>query len=31
MEAGKVTHVETETRQRWRYKDLPEPMDPEPS
>ena len=24
MEAGKVTHVETETRRMWRYKDLPE-------
>ncbi len=23
MEAGKVTHVETETRWLWEYKDLP--------
>ena len=23
MEAGKVTHVETETRRIWEYKDLP--------
>ena len=23
MEAGKVTHVETETRRTWRYGDLP--------
>lgn len=24
FEAGKVTHVETETRRTWEYKDLPE-------
>ena len=24
FEAGKVTHVETETRRVWQYKDLPE-------
>ena len=24
MEAGKVTHVETETRWMWEYKDLPQ-------
>ena len=24
FEAGKVTHVEAETRRMWRYKDLPE-------
>ena len=24
FEGGKVTHVETETRRMWRYKDLPE-------
>ena len=24
LEAGKVTHVETETRRTWQYKDLPE-------
>jgi len=24
MEAGKVTHVETETRRVWEYKELPE-------
>ena len=24
FEAGKVTHVEIETRQRWEYRDLPE-------
>jgi len=24
FEAGKVTHVETETRRAWQYKDLPE-------
>ena len=23
FEAGKVTHVETETRRTWQYKDLP--------
>ena len=26
LEAGKVTHVETETRRTWRYGDLPEEM-----
>ena len=26
LEAGKVTHVETETRQAWRYRDLPDEM-----
>ena len=26
FEAGKVTHVETETRQTWRYGDLPNEM-----
>jgi hypothetical protein len=30
FEAGKVTHVETETRRMWRYKDLPEEMRPAP-
>lgn len=25
FESGKVTHVETETRHMWQYKDLPEP------
>jgi len=25
FEGGKVTHVETETRRLWQYKDLPEP------
>ena len=24
FEAGKVTHVETETRRTWQYRDLPE-------
>ncbi len=24
FESGKVTHVETETRRMWQYKDLPE-------
>ena len=24
FEGGKVTHVETETRRTWQYKDLPE-------
>ena len=24
FEAGKVTHVETQTRRAWQYKDLPE-------
>ena len=24
FEAGKVTHVETESRRMWRYKDLPQ-------
>ena len=24
LEGGKVTHVETETRRAWQYKDLPE-------
>jgi hypothetical protein len=24
MESGKVTHVETETRRMWQYKDLPD-------
>jgi len=24
FEHGKVTHVETETRRRWEYKDLPD-------
>ena len=24
FEAGKVTHVETETRRTWKYQDLPE-------
>ncbi len=24
FEAGKVTHVETETRRLWRYRDLPD-------
>ena len=24
FEAGKVTHVETEARQHWQYKDLPD-------
>jgi len=24
FEAGKVTHVETETRRRWQYRDLPD-------
>ena len=24
FEAGKITHVQTETRRQWRYKDLPE-------
>ena len=24
FESGKVTHVETETRQIWKYRDLPE-------
>ena len=25
FESGKVTHVETETKRMWRYKDLPSP------
>ena len=25
LENGKVTHVETETRRMWQYKDLPDP------
>lgn len=25
FEHGKVTHVETETRRMWKYKDLPDP------
>jgi hypothetical protein len=29
FEAGKVTHVEAETRRTWEYKDLPQlPCDP---
>ena len=28
FEAGKVTHVETETRRTWRYGDLPDEMRP---
>ena len=28
LEAGKVTHVETETRRMWRYGDLPEHDEP---
>ena len=28
FESGKVTHVETETRRMWRYKDLPSPALP---
>ena len=27
MEAGKVTHVETETRRMWRYQNLPDEAD----
>jgi hypothetical protein len=27
MEAGKVTHVETETRRMWRYDDLPDEIE----
>ncbi|GAG00875.1 unnamed protein product, partial [marine sediment metagenome] len=30
FEAGKVTHVETETRRVWQYKDLPEETRSEP-
>ena len=26
FEHGKVTHVETETRRHWQYKDLPDPQ-----
>lgn len=26
FEHGKVTHVETETRRAWQYKDLPRPV-----
>jgi len=26
FEAGKVTHVEMETRRMWQYKDLPDPV-----
>ncbi len=29
FEAGKVTHVEAETRRMWRYRDLPDEMDHE--
>jgi len=28
FEHGKVTHVETETRRHWQYKDLPAPTAP---
>ncbi|MHC4479592.1 MAG: hypothetical protein ACYS1C_01270 [Planctomycetota bacterium] len=28
FEAGKVTHVETQTRRTWQYADLPEKHDP---
>ena len=28
FEAGKATHVETETRRAWRYGDLPERAEP---
>ena len=31
FDAGKVTHVETETRRTWQYKDLPEEMAQESS
>ena len=31
VEAGKVTHIETETRRMWEYKELPEEMDQERS
>ncbi len=27
MEAGKVTHVETETRKMWRHQNLPDSTD----
>ena len=27
LECGKLTHVETETRRVWRYRDLPEVTD----
>ena len=27
LEAGKVTHVETETKRAWQYKDLPTHID----
>ena len=26
FEHGKVTHVETETRRHWQYRDLPDPQ-----
>ena len=29
FESGEVTDVETETRQTWRYRDLPDEMDHE--
>ena len=30
MEAGKVTHVATETRRTWQYQDLPNEMEQQP-
>ena len=30
FESGKVTHVETETRRAWQYKDLPTQMSDRP-
>ena len=29
FESGKVTHVETETRRAWQYKDLPDMRSPD--